>query len=88
MLWRLANQSLLSDLMIALMEHGYANEELGASVRTWRNDPEGCEWEACMTCHWQGQRRRMARRLDGRLRDRRTVPPDELRRLLAADFHP
>ncbi len=32
--------------------------------------------------------RRMARRLDGRLRDRRTVPPDELRRLLAADFHP
>ena len=28
--------------------------------------------------------RRMARRLDGRLRDRRTVPPDELRRLLAA----
>ena len=33
MLWRLANQSLLSDLMIALMEHGYANEELGASVR-------------------------------------------------------
>ena len=30
----------------------------------------------------------MARRLDGRLRDRRTVPPDELRRLLAADFHP
>ena len=26
----------------------------------------------------------MARRLDGRLRDRRTVPPDELRRLLAA----
>ena len=32
--------------------------------------------------------RRMARRLDGRLRDRRTVPPDELRRLLAADFRP
>jgi hypothetical protein len=32
--------------------------------------------------------RRMARRLGGRLRDARAVPPDELRRLLAADFLP
>ena len=31
--------------------------------RHWACTVEGCEWEACMTCHWQGQRRRMARRL-------------------------